>query len=83
MGDCGIVSGYLWFWRQISAILRQLSRGNRFRFVLLSCLSDVSYSFEFGIIIFGYVVYVFRHLVLHSLGISSFWSSLIYRFSQG
>ena len=43
----------LWFCCEISAILRHLSRGGSFRFVLLSVFSEVSYSFDFGISISG------------------------------
>lgn len=43
----------LWFWCEICAILRHLSRGGSFRFVLLSVFSEVSYSFDFGISISG------------------------------
>ena len=43
----------LWFWCEIFAILRQLSRRGGFRFILLSVFSEVSYSFVFGISIFG------------------------------
>ena len=42
-----------WFWCEICAILRQLSRSGDFRFALLSVFSEVSYSFVFGISIFG------------------------------
>ena len=67
-----MVSDYLCFWQVICGILRQVSRRVRFRLVLQSFFSESSYSYVFRsvyvlVLLFPYIVSVFKYLDLHSL----------------
>lgn len=62
----------LWFWCEIFAILRQLSRRGGFRFVKYLFRGFIFFRLR-NIHIWVTAICVFRHLVLHSFGISSFW----------
>ena len=58
-GVPGIVSGFLWFWRQTCAILRQLSASDSFRFVLQVFLFYILFCYVFRSVCFG-MSFLFR-----------------------